>query len=213
MTQTKTPTLTTGLFELFFDATPDPWFLGDPEPSIDSWPFRRGERIEVPDELWLPVSRPGRTLEVTFRGGGGGGIIVVTQRIGALIETLAPEDVQRIPARVEGTDERYELLHVLSRIDCVDWEQTRAQARREGETRSETGTLASLAPLIDRARLHRHVMSYDMTLNTEGIVGPRIFRVVDWDLYPVVTQELKAALEHEGATGLEFQPRLTSGDC
>jgi hypothetical protein len=194
------------LYELFFDATEDPWFLGDPEPSIDSWPFRRGERVEAPGELRLPVTEPGRALDVTLRGGY---ILVVTERIGSLIEGLAPNDVQRIPARVDSSDERYELLHVLARIDCVDWEHTPAKARIQGNLRAERGTLASLAPLIERDKLRRHVMSRDMTLKTEGIEGPRIFRVIDWELWPIVTEEIKTALEQKGATG-EFYPVLTS---
>jgi hypothetical protein len=200
--------VTTQLYETFFDATPDPWSLGDPQPSIDSDSFRRGEQVEIYDSLWLPVKRAGRALDVTF---GGGRNIVVTERIGALIDTLAPGDVQRIPAQVEGSDEPYELLHVLTRIDCVDSEHTRAQAKNE-EGRYESGTLAALAHLIDRDNLYRHVMSHNMTLDPNGIEGPRIFRVVDWDLFPVVTEELKAALEHEGATGVEFEPRPASHD-
>jgi hypothetical protein len=196
------------LYELFFDATPDPWSLGDPQPSIDSWPFRRGERVEPPDDLHVPVKRAGRALDVTIRGVR---IIVVTERIGALIDKVAPGDVQRIPVHVEGTDGRYEVLHVLTRMDCVDWEHTCAQAKNE-EGRYESGTLASLASLIDRDKnLYRHVMNADMTLKTDGIAGPRIFRVVGWDLWPVVTEDLKVALERERPSGLEFQPLQTSG--
>jgi hypothetical protein len=34
--------------------------------------------------------------------------------------------------------------------------------------------------------------------------------VLDWDLYPVVTEDLKVALERERPSGLEFRPVLTS---
>jgi hypothetical protein len=198
--------LSTRLYELTFELTEDPWFLGDPEPGVDSGPFRRGERVEPAVELRLPVTEPGRALDVTLSGGY---IVVVTERIGSLIEGLAPNDVQRIPARVDSIDERYELLHVLARIDCIDWEHTRAKARVQGNLRAERGTLASLAPLIERDKLYRHVMSRDMTLKTEGIEGPRIFRVIDWELFPIITEEIKTALEQKGATGLECRPVLT----
>jgi hypothetical protein len=46
------------LYELFFDATPDPWSLGDPQPSIDSWPFRRGERVEPSKNADGSTGRP-----------------------------------------------------------------------------------------------------------------------------------------------------------
>lgn len=44
-----------------------------------------------------------------------------------------------------------------------------------------------------------------MRLNPAGLEGPRIFRVEGWDLYPVVTEDVKAALEEVGATGVEYR--------
>ena len=198
------------LYKLFFHSTPDPWTLTDPIPPVDSWPFRRGERVEAGRELRFPVSAAGSALDITIGGAWTGPIVVVSERIGGLVESLAPEDVQRIPARVDGTQERYELLHVLARIDCIDWENTPAYARRPGQARGENGTLASLGELINRDRLSRHVISSTMRLRPEGIDGARIFRVVNWHLFPVVTAEIKAALEDAGATGVTFQPVHTT---
>lgn len=105
---------------------------------------------------------PGAPLEVTKDSG----YIVVTERIGSLIEKLAP-------ARGSGK---------LSRTSCA------ASQRDIGSGQG----------------------CYDMTLKTEGIEGPRIFRVIDWELFPLVTEEIKAALEKEGATGLECRLVPTS---
>lgn len=49
-----------------------------------------------------------------------------------------------------------------------------------------------------------------MTRKTGGIVGPRVFRVAGWELWPVVTEDVKAALEGAGVTGLTYEQRLTS---
>ena len=195
------------LFLLGFDSTPDPWFLSDPVPSIDSDAFRRGERVAVPDDLRIDIDEAGRSLDVTMSGGP---IVVVSERVGAVIEELAGEDVQRIPVRVDDADGRYELLHVLARIDAVDRERTKAYAYRPGATVGEHGTVASLAAIIGDRTLYSCVMQDDMVLSTAGIEGPRIFRVVGWDLWPVVTGEIKDALEQIGATGVRYTPLLTS---
>lgn len=106
-------------------------------------------------------------------------------------------------------DGRYEALNVLSRIDCIDRERTVAHVTVEGDPpHVEKGTLASLASLLEREpdmRLDRHVGPRDMRLKPAGIEGPRIFRVVGWDLWPVVTEDVKAALEEIDATGLDYR--------
>ena len=92
------------------------------------------------------------------------------------------------------------MLHVLARVGCIDRERTRLCSAT-----GETGTLASLAPLIGDGRLYSHVMTSDMTLKAEGLDGPWMFRVLRWDLWPVVTAEIKTALDERGVTGVSFQ--------
>ncbi len=202
--------MTTGLYRLYFDTgDPDPISLEPPDPKVDSEGFRRGEPVDpAPELLRFPVKSPGTEVDVIVKGGYWVGV-VARERVGALVGSLAPGDVQRIPARVGASEQRWELLHVLARIDCVDWEHTPATAY-EADGSFRKGTLASLAPLIDRDKLDRHVIIRDMTLRTAGIEGPRIFRVVDWGLFPIVTAEIKEALEQEGVTGVAYHPVRTS---
>lgn len=167
--------LRTRLFELWFDINAEPWYLGEPEPPVDSDAFRVGERLEHVDLLRFPVERDGRRVDVTISGGSD--IIVVKQSVGALINRLAPGDVRRIPVHVTvaGADERYELLHVLTGIDAVDWERTPARARPQGSATSVGGTLASLGSLIDRNYLHRYVDLGEMTSTQAASRAPGSF--------------------------------------
>ena len=77
---------------------------------------RSGAKPLAEAQQWQ-AARPqaGQPVDVTFAGVY---VVVVTYAIGSLVESLAPADIQRIPARIEGRDERYDLLHVMSRIDC-----------------------------------------------------------------------------------------------
>lgn len=112
--------MTTRLYELFFDPTiEDQWHLGNPvDPSgepIEGHVFAGAGPLDVGGELFIPAEA-GHPLDVTLRAYK----FVVTERIGSLLGDLAPKDLQRIPARVESREERYEVLNVLSRIDCID---------------------------------------------------------------------------------------------
>jgi hypothetical protein len=197
----------TRLYELGFDDTPAPWFLGAPRPSIDSWPFRRGEPLEAPGELVVAIETPGTMLDVTWADTY---FVVVTEATGALVEGLAPHDVQRIPVQVEGTGGRYELLHILTRVDAIDWDRTPASATDPETSRGIGGSLASLSHLVNHNNLYMHVMPGDMQLKADGIGDARIFRVNNWLLWPVVTEEIKDALQAHGVTGVSFRPRPTS---
>lgn len=153
-------------------------------------------------EIFYPLAEPGPALDITIIGWD----FLVNEDIASLIGQLAPNDVQRLPARVESTDGHYELLNVLARIDCVDREQTPAIAYVGDPPELRKGTLASLAPFIGpEERLIGHVMNDEMRLRSDGIDGARVFRVTSWDLWPVVTEEIKAALEEYGATGVDYR--------
>ena len=159
--------------------------------------------MEAAAPLVLPIYQAGRPLDVSL----GTYDLVVTERIGSLLGELAPRDLQRIPARVESMEGRYEALNILTRIDCVDPERTVAQVLVEGDPpHVKNGTLASLAPLLDpKKSLYSYVGPGHMRLKSAGIEGPRIFRAVGWDHWPIVTEDIKRALEAEGATGLAYR--------
>lgn len=190
------------LYELFLRDAPGCWYLGEPEPSVDSWPFRRGEPIEALAHLRIAVREPGVALDMTLDAG----LIVVADWVAEMIDQITPADVQRIPVAIEGTEGSYELLHVLTRIDCIDPERTRAKARGPGGM--TFGTLAELSHLIGDDGLYAHIE--DIALNSAGIDGPRIFRVPRWDLWPVVTEEIKLALEEHNVTGVMFTELRTT---
>ena len=198
----------TCLYKLLFGPG-EQWRLGEEVldaagKPVDPWLLAEGGRLDIAGELRFPIRMEGPPLDVTFTTRG---IIVVTERIGALVGELAPDDVQRIPARVDSRDERYEILSPLSEVDCIDREHTIAQAMVDGKL--QTGTVASLGPLIEGG-LSTHVVGPNLILKTEGLEGPRLFRVAGWRAEPLVTGPLKEALEGAGATGVTFTPMRTS---
>ena len=102
---------------------------------------------------------------------------------------------------------RYEVLNTLSLLDCVDRERTRAWVHVEGEG-TKTGTLASLAPLIeaDGHGLSSYVIPSDLRLRSEGLAGARVLQVAGFELFPVVTHEVRVALEAAEVRGVDYRP-------
>ena len=197
------------LYRLYFDVSvADQWHLSDPvdlsgEPvDSDFLEGRHEGRLEFASEFVFPIYVPGRPLDFTFYGR----IPVVTERIGSLLGELAGSDLQRLPARVQSMEGRYEVLNVLPKIDCVDRERTVAQVLVKGDPQPvKNGTLASLAPFLANKSLYDCVYPGDMRLKTADIGWGRIFRVKGWELWPVVTEDIKEALEAQGTTGLEYR--------
>lgn len=200
------------LYEIMFDpAVPDQWYLGAGVDAagreLDDYLLSEGREVEVTGGLVVPIVEPGRPLEFNFASAYG---ILVTKRVAELLGELVPYDLQRIPARVESMQGCYELLNLLSTIDCLDRERTLAEVLVKGDPEPvKKGTLASLAPLLDHnPSLHAGVMPSDVRLDASGIDGPRLFRVEGRVTWPILTQEVKTALEEAGVTGLRY--RLTS---
>ncbi len=204
----------THLYEIETGFAEDEWALGPPWDAVgelEPGAFCQGERLGIAGELTIP-SRPGRPLELTLSYG----VPVATERIASLLGELAAADLERFPARVESMPGTYEVLNVISMIDCIDRERTVGQLLIPGEG-WKTGTLSSLATtfvgdpepdLDESAGYNMEGLSYaidELRLDTTGIEGARIFRVKGWRDLPVVTEDIKAALDEEGVTGVHYR--------
>lgn len=197
----------TRLYEVYFDsADPGQWVLGHPVDAsgrkLEEYMLRE-ESLEAVGELFVPIVEPGHPLDVSV----GPYPLVVTERVGRLLGALAPEDLQRLPARVESMEGRYEVVKILTTIDCLDRERTRAQVLvPEDPQPVKTGTLSSLAPLLEsRPDLNPLVMGDNVRLDAAGIEGARVFWVEGRGTWPVVTEDVKVALDEEGVSGVVYR--------
>lgn len=181
------------LYDVSFDPTiEDQWFLDAPHDpdgnEIDPRTFTQGKRVVVSEGLVVPIGEPGAPLEFSF---GAFDMPVVSARVGEVLEQLAPDDVQRIPVRIEGADGPYEILNVVTAIDCIDRDRTVGTVWTEADHRS------------DLAGEYRMII--ELHLDSSRITSSRIFRVEGWEIALIVTEDVKAALEEIAPTGLQFQ--------
>ncbi len=176
------------------------WFLGDPhDPAgrmVNPYGFTVGERVEVPDGLVVPVDNPGHPLDFSF---GSSDMPVVTEPVGALLDGIASDDVQRIPVRVQGRTEPYEILNVVTVVDCIDRERTNGKLWTEEDD--------------EPSKLGGYRTVYELWLDPDRIGAARIFRLAGWLVVMAVTEDMKLALEDAGVSGLTFKAISTVGSA
>lgn len=186
------------LHRLLFDSRDqDQWFLGAPRDAtgreLDPFIFMDGERLEVPDRLVVPIDNAGHPLDFSF---GAFDMPVVTEPVAALLARIATADVQRIPVRVEGRSEPYEILNVVTVIDCID----------RGRTVGALWTEEHGQP----SKIGGYRTADELWLDPARIEDARIFRPAGWSIVMAVTDDVKLALEDAKVSGLRFKDILTA---
>lgn len=162
-------------YRLEDDGRPGKWFLGAPRDAhghaLDPGVFNRGEAVDVPGPVVLAVKQHGFPVDVSLAAFD---TPVVSRRVGALLETLAPDDVQQVPARIEGVSVGVEILVVRHAEACLD----------QASSVDEDVAWMTIAP--DRTN------------------GRAIFRVVGAEGAIVVVDRIREALEAAPIVGVRF---------
>lgn len=159
------------------------WHLdvSSPEAPINIWAC---ELLENPSPIHLQIFKDGKRVDydsIPFA------IPVVSRRFADVVSAITPRDIQRIPAIVAGDDGEWEVLNVLSRVDCIDLQRSWIAPTFRGE---KPGKLSVNRLIIDRTRVGDH----------------QVFRAKDWEVAFIISAKVKQALEAMGATGIEYVP-------
>jgi len=108
-----------------------------------------------------------------------------------LLESLAPDDVQRIPARIRGIDESFDVLNVVTVRSCVD--ESRSRFTRYGD---------DVAPHL-RGKI---VYFRELVLDEQRIDGADVFRIPQRLQSIFVSAAVAEALKANDVAGVEFWP-------
>lgn len=169
-----------------------PQWVGNDAP--DGWAYTRCERLpsDHPEQigLWGTVYRKGQPVD--FRTTGTCNVPIASQRFAKTIEEIAPNDLQRIPFRIEGAEGEWEILNVLPLIDCLDRERSWITYFPENEP---------LCP--SRSGKPRRVIN--LTIHADRTSGHQIFRIKDWQVVIAVSEQIKDAIERAELTGMKFE--------
>lgn len=184
--------MTRRFFDLSDDVyVPHRWHLDTPVNSkghpVHDWDFTRGTPVHMGERLRVPVEIAGRPLDFTEAGLG---IPVVHIKLASMLAERARDDVQLVPADIEGQPDQYVVLVATRLIRCID----------EKASRILLWTPEDGAP--HKVGKYRDVR--DMRIDKAKVGGAKVFRPEGWEVALIISEEIKSALEHLSATGTRF---------
>ncbi|RYZ16079.1 MAG: hypothetical protein EOO70_05345 [Myxococcaceae bacterium] len=156
----------------------------------DIWQFADGCPVQVHERLTIPIGHPGVVQD--FSTSSVGGTPVVHKRVANVFAELARDDVQLIPVEVERQSEPYYILVATRTIRCIDDQQS-AEVKYwlpEDDRPEMTGTYRAV---------------YGLRIDTTKVGDAKVFRPWGWNVVLIVSEDIKEALEHSGATGMAFR--------
>ncbi len=120
------------------------------------------------------------------------GVPIVSQAFADVVESMALTSIQLLPVEVDGAGDGFYILNVISKVACVDYEKTIVQR---------------YTPDIDPPeRVGKIHPLYNITINPELASGNHIFRLEEWDIILIISDELKETLEQQNLTGIYLKP-------
>jgi hypothetical protein len=177
-------------FELGLSTDPG-WLLRVPDvPALRHivWRVLDGQRIVDPGTtIPVEISKGGDPLAFSLTAAG---IPVVRSDVARMLETIAQDDVQFIPAAISGCAESFEILNVATLRDCID-----ESASSFSDYRGPGDFHAVNKLVIDPSRTG----------------GSQIFRVTNCPLALVVSDAVRQMLSRIGVRGVGFFP-VTPGE-
>ncbi len=182
-------------YALEFDVyVPGRWYLSEPtdlagQEVEDIWQFIEGKPLSLPGHLRIPLSRPGKALDIDFAGAGQ--TPIVSSEVASVLRELAAETVQLFPVEVEGQSTSHFILVVSRLIDAVD-DAACASVER---WKPEDGRPERVG--------HYHVIC-GLRIDPARVGNARVFRLWGYTLPIIVDEGVKAALEQVGCVGGRF---------
>lgn len=169
------------------------WYLRAPVDeagrAIDARRFVAGKEFSGDSPLFMALRIFGPRMDFNFADFDA----VVTRR--ELNEELLSRfkiNAQRIPVKIEKTGEGYEILNVLDCLHCID--EAASEFTRFGENDGRPD------------KVGKYLMFIRLRINGDMVMGHDLFRVDEWPLALIASQQFKEFLEERKVTGIAFKP-------
>jgi hypothetical protein len=160
-------------------------------PPISAKTWKEGTPIAArpPLKVLLDPDRVGLPLDFTFTNAD---MPVVGSRVARILAAIAPQDIQQIPVLVESQNEDYNIINVVTVVDCIDVRRSEIQWYTEGNNvRPDKAGMPEMITklVIDPVRAGEH----------------HIFRIYGWEIAVVVSDVIKNAFEQSNVSGVRFR--------
>jgi len=171
---------------------PERWHLGDIMETGDNWQFVDGKKMDeklLPKDLHVKVDHNGIPMDYTTNGAFS--VPIVSERIKTQLSGV--KGLQFIPVAIEGkaVDLKYFIMIITNQLDCVN------------EKLSVFGKFVENDPIRPDKAGHYSWFT-KLIVDPAKINGEDIFRINKAELYLVVNERVKAAIEDISATGVKF---------
>lgn len=116
---------------------------------------------------------------------------VVRRQISETIWRLVPNEVQRIPASVEGHVEDYDILNVAITRRAVDESKsliTRWNAQHGWPE-----------------KVGQYFLVHRLRIDPQSVEGAEVFRLSGWEVAVIVSERVRRALLEQEVTGVTFK--------
>jgi hypothetical protein len=172
---------------------PGRWLLGDPlgedNQEVTSWYFGEGRVLDGRSPLRLQQVHPGHALDFSLTPLT---LPVVHEKVVSLFSRLGlRQQVQFIPAHVEGQSEPYFILNAHQVIRCIDDQRS----ERVDYWRPEDGNPEEVG---------QYRVVTGLRIDPSKVGDAQVFRPWGWYVALLVSEQLKHAMEQEGLTGPRF---------
>ncbi len=157
------------------------WYLKGPiardGEAIDPRIFTCGRPVDLVGNLTIPLRRRGEPLAFTLADFD---MPVIRHDIGEELASLSPNEVQIIPAKVDGVAGAYSILNVTRTVECLD------------EARSDVTYWADEHGRPDK--IGQYMIITKLSVDPTTLDHEHIFRVARWNVAIVISEEARQVL-------------------
>ena len=156
--------------------------------ELDARLFTQGQEVAARLPLSLSLGCAGDAVDFNF---GDFDMIVTPAALNDELESLVGSAVQRIPVGLESDSRQLEILNVVDKVSCVD----------ENSSTFTKWTAADGRP----EKVGEYRMFTRLRLNSRAAAGNHLFRVSEWPIALIASEEVKSLFESRGTTGLAYE--------
>lgn len=162
----------------------------DVGPPLRTFLWNEDEIVEAQAPLRVDLHSDGVSLDFTYTTDN---MPVVTSTVADIFSRFAGSHIQRLPVWIVGSSHKYEIINVISRVNCIDWEKSEIELWQKGnkvrpDLAGKPHVIRKL--LIDPSAVDHH---------------QHVFRLQDWEISIIVSEEVKEAFDAVRVSGVNFR--------
>lgn len=151
--------------------------------EIDVWQFSQCQRLNALVPITFSVKAKGQQPDFAVTTYS---IPLASEKCLRLIQELAGPSIEVIPVDLQDGGKMF-VVNILSCVDCLDRQQSRIEYFPSG--------------FPDQRKAHKPRMIVDLRIDKKLVQGEHIFRIKDWELPIIVSEDLVQQFDRHSLLG------------